>query len=657
MLTDISTKTSVWQQKFIDLGIKYEFIEQSGLNEDQLKAIFNIIKFLCSCKAFKIISAWQLQIFNTHINFPIQDFNINSVDDNDTNIAHYAALAGNLYVLDWIYQNSPEILFAKYNHGLSISHYAAWSGNVLTLEWVASKDPNLLNALTTTSKNIAHYASRSGNLEILLWVFNYNSELLISQSTSNQTILHEAISSGSLEVIEWIYENLPELCQRQNQFTFAHWAALNNNVDFLRWIENREPKILFQRNKTGKNIAHFASENKSLDVLNWIKENHSELLYSESQHGETVGHFAARGGPKSLNWIKNNCEELLFPQNHDGFTIAHYAVNDINIDSLNWILINYFEILSTNAHLNNGTNIAHLAAMHGKIDSLKWIANYLPELINAKTDINQSIGLAAIYSEIYGDVKTFEVLDFLLENYPITLMHWEFHYVTIAHVAADHGFTNVLDWIFHKWNNDFIYKKDISGKNIAHYAANSTDKNSYKSLQWIFKNCPQFLEKKCNNGNSIADYALRIGDSEKFNFVLSLMDNSHQYEFSNLFIGSCFTVINKALETNFTLTNFVFPDNLEANLNAQQQLELNTIRSKVQRNQNILKHIIAFSAIAPALTQEHSIFSKLNLYFLFNIFRQDLPKEVDLDQARFFFNNHVVNKEFSHKPNFSLLPG
>lgn len=144
---------------------------------------------------------WQLLALTGNVNHYLEIPGLNELTDGyGSNIAHYAALSGQPKALQWVEQNTPNLLMSRDRLHLSIAEYAALSGRPNALHWVAQNTPDLLLPLDDrTSYTLAHYAGLSGVVE------QFNEAQLICQNPQH----FDLSSPDSPNVIHTLIAALP----------------------------------------------------------------------------------------------------------------------------------------------------------------------------------------------------------------------------------------------------------------------------------------------------------------------------------------------------------------------------------------------------------------------------------------------------------------
>ena len=190
-------------------------------------------------------------------------------------IAYYAALSGNPELLDYLQQQSPELLRKKmYRHKHTLAHYAVLSGKVGTLEWIHKNMPELVEETTDTvtaqGVNIAHFASAVGNEAALTFIkINYPHLLERKNNLDQSVYVYAQGTINNDKTVNWVAANSP--------------AAIDNELRLLR----NEKLSLFKSSAAGKIAA--------LEALRAIlyKSDDSPISYDElrawyAQHGNAV---------------------------------------------------------------------------------------------------------------------------------------------------------------------------------------------------------------------------------------------------------------------------------------------------------------------------------------------------------------------------------
>ena len=234
-----------------------------------------------------------------------------------------------------------------------------------------------------------------------------------------------------------------------------------------------------------------------------------QQAYETVNNGENIAHYAAWSGSFStLQWVNIDYPDLMQTQTDDGWNIAHFAASTGSSKTLQWIHDNYRELMR--AKNKSDQNIAHLIANSGSLEALLWVHNNYPDLVQAKVSQGGNIAHCA------ANFGFFAILQWIHNNYPdlmqaqTTTSGWN-----IAHCAAYSDSLEALLWV-HSNYPDLVQAKTDKGENIAHCAAWGS---SFAILQWVHNNYPDFMLTQYDGGWNIAHCAAWIGSSKTLQWI------------------------------------------------------------------------------------------------------------------------------------------
>jgi len=121
-----------------------------------------------------------------------------------------------------------------------------------------------------------------------------------------------------------------------DEVSCAHIAAKEGRADTLRFIIEREGKLLTEKTKDGRTCAHFAAQSGSTEMLQFVIEREGKLLTEKTKDGRTCAHFAARSGSITmLQFVIERERKLLTQTTDDGSTCRDFVRGEAkDFDSL-----------------------------------------------------------------------------------------------------------------------------------------------------------------------------------------------------------------------------------------------------------------------------------------------------------------------------------
>lgn len=204
-----------WKQRFLSLGIPKVIINDPEIEWDAIKALYPLLKRLNESTELQdsfIIEKWQLQLLSGEHRF--YKMYIDKKTPKGSSIALYAALIGNLGILNWIKNNHPKLLAVKDMYGRNIAHHVATNRDDPTvLAWINNCMPNLLSAKDARDCNIAHLAAFHKNRKVLAWIKENRPELLKVKVQKELTVVDCAAQSDDPEIFNYALSISPQPSQ------------------------------------------------------------------------------------------------------------------------------------------------------------------------------------------------------------------------------------------------------------------------------------------------------------------------------------------------------------------------------------------------------------------------------------------------------------
>jgi len=383
---------------------------------------------------------------------------------------------------------------------------------------LAWQNLDFLKQQDNLGKTPVHYFALSGNVNVLAWVKVNHPDLLMKKDNTGRTMAHYTAESGRPETLAWLQTNYPQLLNEEANVdqlitpvitpAIADLLSESKCPEALTWIKERYPELF--------TIADLASELKTR-----LKKVDPELFIEHTYRGMTITSGATCiGCHDALNWIKVNYPEVLVIKcGEDRFRLAggrsftqlsivHLAARAGHIDVLTWFKANNPELLREKDV--DGCTIAHVAMNSANFDMLDWIQENNIELMS---EINLDDHTIAELSIILEDMNR---LTWVQRNNPELMKRTNRNFSeNIAHLASQRGNIKILAEI-QKYYPELLVKKSRPGYTIAYFAACS---GHLEGLIWINENNPALLTEKTNKGITIAHVAARLKTNEAITWI------------------------------------------------------------------------------------------------------------------------------------------
>lgn len=218
-------------------------------------------------------------------------------DSNKKNAVIFAAEHGKWEMLKAFHGNETlRPLFSKQDSNYrNVAHWAALGGDIDTIKWLHSTYPQLFNQKTYYGETPFQFAAATGNLEALKILYGYNKSLIRATTTGNWTPIHAAVANGHLETVKWLYATQKEVINDvdYNERTLMHRAVANGRLDIAKWLYAINKDLLSRVDYYGWTPLHVAAEYGQVEMGKWILQQMPELI---NQTSYSRNYYLGQGG-------------------------------------------------------------------------------------------------------------------------------------------------------------------------------------------------------------------------------------------------------------------------------------------------------------------------------------------------------------------------
>ena len=299
-----------------------------------------------------------------------------------------------------------------------------------------------------------HGACISGNRATVMHLFEINSGFVNMKNKDGSTPVLLSPYSGSLEVVKYM-DTIGDITSVDDKGqNIMHHAALQGQLDIVRYLTNGHPELLFMKDIRGRTPLHVAGLSGSVELVEYLIKKGGNIVDAE-RNGRTILHTMCEIGNLTLvKHLVENYSVLLKMRDNEGQTPLHIAGFSDSVQLVDFLIRRGADVLDSDI---DGRTILHHACSGGKLTIVKHLIENYPALLN-KRDI---LGLTPVHEAGWSD--SVELLDYLVSRY-----------------------SNVFD-------------KDSDGKTILHHACEC---DKLVLVKHLVENSPALLTMSDNKGQT-----------------------------------------------------------------------------------------------------------------------------------------------------------
>ena len=399
---------------------------------------------------------------------------------NIMNVLHIAAKYGHLKVCALLARNFNFDIHTTDDHCCTVLYWAAISGDLELLEYFIKNGIHIFSVIKD-NKNSLHLAVASGHLKICVTLFqNYNFDIHATDD-DGWTALHCAANSGDLMLFQYFIE------KGSDSRGSLHVAAENKHFVICRDLLENHTFDIQARDNHGMNVLHCAAKGGDLELLNFLIENGRDI-FSKTKDSKSSLHLAAENSNSGL------CEKLLQNYNfdintrdHHGLPFLQSAANNADFKIFKYFIENRRDILSKT---KNGQSCLHLAAKNGYLKISKALLKNYNFDICATDDSSRTVLQGAALS---GDI---ELLQYLIENGRDTFSKTK-DGRSCLHLAAEKGHLKICRTLLQNYNFDIHARDD----DIFTVLLRATCSDDLELLEYLIENGRDIFSKTKYGGS------------------------------------------------------------------------------------------------------------------------------------------------------------
>ncbi|XP_055999744.1 ankyrin-2-like [Ostrea edulis] len=425
--------------------------------------------------------------------------------NNGWNILHAACRNGELEMSRYIIQTYPDLLHSVDNDGWNAALYAAIGGNVKILQLLADNEVDVKHK-NNKGKNILHMACVKANLEMSRYIIQTYPALLHSVDNDGwNAALHAAIG-GNVKILQLLADNEVDVKHKANNgWNILHAACRNGELEMSRYIIQTHPDLLHSVDNDGWNAALHASRGGNVKILQLLADNEVDVKHKNND-GWNILHVACVNANLEMSrYIIQTYPDLLHSVDNDGWNAALHAARGGNVKILQLLADNEVDVKHKD---NNGWNILHAACRNGELEMSRYIIQTYPDLLHS---VDNDGWNAALHAAIGGNVN---ILQLLADN-EVDVKHKDNNGWNILHAACRNGELEMSRYIIQTYPA-LLHSVDNDGWNAALFAAGGGNVNI---LQLLADNEVD-VKHQANNGWNILHAACRNGELEMSRYII-----------------------------------------------------------------------------------------------------------------------------------------
>ncbi|KAK3607637.1 hypothetical protein CHS0354_010689 [Potamilus streckersoni] len=167
---------------------------------------------------------------------------LNEFDSHKHTAAHYAAVSGNIAVLNYLIDRGTDPWCRTFQEE-TLLHIACLEGHLDMTKCLIETYPDMLNEVDSHKQTAAHYAAVSGNIAVLSYLIDRGTDPYC-RTSQEETLLHIACLDGHLDMIKYLVETYPNMLNSvdSNKLTAVHYATKSGDVAVLSYLLDHNQK-------------------------------------------------------------------------------------------------------------------------------------------------------------------------------------------------------------------------------------------------------------------------------------------------------------------------------------------------------------------------------------------------------------------------------
>lgn len=272
----------------------------------------------------------------------------------DWNAAHFAAIGGDIHIMDNLEKNNLDIEVETKN-GLTILDIACIYNNTeMCKDLMNHKNFRFpLDNSDARGWTIVHFAAMVGNTDIFDNLIAKNVKMVKTKNQKN--ILHVCCEYGNEDLCKRILKDFGKMVYDKDDedWNTLHYAAKGGNLVVFKIIETFFNERLCETTRDERTVLHIACINNRVEICQYIcnKKSYESIIKSTGEFREwTAAHYVAveerHDGTEEIlirTLVKGGID--LYATTVDGLTVLGVACEHRNRSLINFLLNEYHELL------------------------------------------------------------------------------------------------------------------------------------------------------------------------------------------------------------------------------------------------------------------------------------------------------------------------
>jgi len=201
-------------------------------------------------------------------------------------LMHIAAEQGSLEMMKTLHSKCKATVFALDIRGGSPLLEAAAGGFVCCMEWFVGVGVDV-NSKDQRGDTALHLAAGFNHTKALRWLIT-NGACIDSKTNVGVTPLLYATAKGNLDAVKILIEKGTDILVKESErgWGVIHTAAGCNQVELLKWLVNKFPRLLFDESLDGKTASTIAREQRCPGSVLALQK--YEVSNKKTAHGNPV---------------------------------------------------------------------------------------------------------------------------------------------------------------------------------------------------------------------------------------------------------------------------------------------------------------------------------------------------------------------------------
>ena len=463
-----------------------------------------ITKYKCdtNCKDGYGRTPLHYAVINNHLevvkilNRYKQHDSINTQNNNGDTPLHYACHIGQLAIAQYLISEAHCDPSCEDKYCDTPLHLACRNGRLHIVQYLLSTgkaDPLIknnkgriplyavkLNQTSYLQLPMLHLAAHHGWMDIIIDLITKYKCDTNCKDDYGRTPLHYAICNNRLEVVRYFINE--QHCDPLNKDNLGntplHNACRYGNTNTVQVLISETHQNLSCENDDGDTPLHIACRNDRLHIVQYLLSTGKVDPLIKNKNGDTPLHIACTyGDMNTVQVLISETHQNLSCENNDGDTPLHIACRNNRLHIVQYLLsTGKVDPLIKN---KNGDTPLHIACKYGDMNTVQVLISETHQNLSCENnDGNTPLHIACRNDRLHivQYLLSTGKVDPLIKNkkgriplYAVKLNRTSYLQLPMLHLAAHHGWMDIIIDLITKYKCDTNYKDDY-GRTPLHYA-------------------------------------------------------------------------------------------------------------------------------------------------------------------------------------------